>query len=102
MRMCDIMKESILRHCKKYKASKAVTEYWVAHPFCEICGNYSAAPHHIRTRGAGGSDEASNLLSLCTAHHTEAHTIGVWSFANKYGQFQEKILEALDLEFPEW
>jgi len=97
-----MMTEAITRHCKKHKYSDTYRDYWIAHQFCEICGYHADPPHHIRTRGAGGSDEASNLLSLCTAHHTEAHTIGVWSFANKYGQFQEKILEALDLEFPEW
>ena len=97
-----MMTEAITRHCKKHKYSDTYRDYWIAHQFCEICGYHADPPHHIRTRGAGGSDEASNLLSLCTAHHREAHTIGVWSFANKYGQFQEKILEALDLEFPEW
>ena len=88
------MKEAILRHCKKHKYSKQYTDYWVAHPFC-FCGNYSAAPHHIRTRGAGGGDEAKNLLAFCTSHHTEVGTIGILTFAKKYGQFYDKIITAL-------
>jgi len=91
-----IMKEAILRHCKKYKYSAKYTEYWIQNPFCEICGNYSAAPHHIRTRGAGGTDEPGNLIALCTAHHTEAHAMGIQSFANKYEQFYDKIAATLD------
>jgi len=93
----EIMRESILRHCKKYKASKALTEYWIANSFCEICGNYSAMPHHIRTRGAGGTDEPGNLLALCTTHHTEVG-IGILTFGKRYEQFWEKILAALDIE----
>ena len=96
------MTEAITRHCKKHKYSDSYRDYWIAHPFCEVCGNYADPPHHLRTRGAGGSDEAGNLLSLCTAHHTEVGTIGVISFANKYEKFREKILTALDIEFPEW
>ena len=95
--MNDIMKEAILRHCKKHKYSKQYTDYWVAHPFC-FCGNYSAAPHHIRTRGAGGGDEAENLLALCTTHHTEVG-IGIITFAKKYEQFYDKIFAALDIEY---
>ena len=94
--------EQILSYCKKKGYSIEYANYWAQHLFCEICGYHADPPHHIRTRGAGGSDETSNLLSLCTAHHTEAHTIGVTSFANKYEKFWEKILTALDIEFPEW
>ncbi len=92
--MNDIMKEAILRHCKKHKYSKQYTDFWIHHPFC-FCGNYSAAPHHIRTRGAGDDDEAKNLLAFCTSHHTEVGTIGILTFAKKYGQFYDKIITAL-------
>ena len=96
--MSDIMREAVKRHCKKYKYSAEYTRYWIENPFCEICRNYSDAPHHIRTRGAGGGDEPGNLLSLCTTHHTEIGTIGVQTFANKYPQFYDKIFAALDIE----
>ena len=91
------MRLAILKHCKKHKYSKQYTDFWIHHPFCEICGNYSSAPHHIRTRGAGGGDEDENLLALCTSHHTEVG-IGILTFGKKYQQFWEKILAALDIE----
>ena len=100
--MNDIMREAILKHCKKYKYSKQYTDYWIAHAWCEICGNYSAAPHHIRTRGAGGNDGPGNLLALCTTHHTEAHTMGIQSFANKYTQFHDKIAATLNFGLVDW
>ena len=31
-------------------------------------------PHHIKTRGAGGGDTRSNLISLCRGHHDMAKT----------------------------
>lgn len=99
--MPEIMREAILKHCKKYKYSKEYTDFWIHHAFCEICYNYSSAPHHIRTRGAGGTDEPGNLLALCTTHHTEAHTMGIQSFANKYEQFYEKIAATLDFGLKE-
>lgn len=40
-------------------------------------------PHHVRTRGAGGRDK-SNLVPLCRKHHTELHTIGRYTFEDKY------------------
>ena len=91
--MNGIMREAILKHCKKYKYSKQYIDYWIHNAFCTICGNYSAAPHHIRTQGAGHGDKAENLLALCSTHHTEIHTIGVMSFADKYSQ--NKIFTAL-------
>ena len=96
--MTEVMQEAIAKHCKKYKYSKSYQAYWTAYPFCEICGNYSAAPHHIRARVAGGGDEAENLLALCTTHHTEVG-IGIITFAKKYEQFYDKIFAALDIEY---
>jgi hypothetical protein len=31
------------------------------------------APHHIKTRGAGGDDAKENMIVLCKKHHDEAH-----------------------------
>jgi len=97
-----MLTEAITRHCKKHKYSDSYRDYWIAHQLCEICDYFADPPHHIRTRGAGGSDEASNLLSLCTAHHREAHTIGMLTFGEKYLDMREKIYRALELELPEW
>ena len=36
---------------------------------CQGCGRYlqrnEASPHHLKTRGAGGSDDLDNLALLC-------------------------------------
>ena len=29
--------------------------------------------HHIRSRGAGGTDDVGNLICLCRRHHIEVH-----------------------------
>jgi|GEM_PF-5049701 len=39
---------------------------------CAICGRVKrVAAHHIKPRKDGGSDDPSNLLPLCTEHHSE-------------------------------
>lgn len=41
---------------------------------CELCGSPCAGePHHIKTRGAGGSDVPENLVQLCGRCHRAAH-----------------------------
>lgn len=41
---------------------------------CELCGRPCAGePHHIKTRGAGGSDVPENLIQLCGRCHRAAH-----------------------------
>lgn len=55
---------------------------------CEIKGCKKWAmksPHHLITRGAGGSNEKVNLIYLCAEHHVEVHNIGRWSFVERYG-----------------
>ncbi|MGI9951325.1 HNH endonuclease signature motif containing protein [Moorellaceae bacterium AZ2] len=43
-------------------------------PYCELCGEKAyGEPHHIRTRGAGGSDIPENLIQLCWEHHVAVH-----------------------------
>ena len=71
----------IRSQCKKWHYSESYKQYWLNHPYCEVCRaegitRYSAAPHHIQTRGAGGKDNADNLIALCTKHHTESHQLG--------------------------
>jgi len=36
--------------------------------------------HHIKTRGAGGSDDPENIIYLCRVHHAELHAIGTEKF----------------------
>lgn len=39
---------------------------------------------HIRTRGAGGGDEVTNLWALCRSHHQERHWYGLKQFVEMY------------------
>jgi len=44
--------------------------------FCGVGGRYSdiiLEVHHIRWRRHGGSDEPSNLMTVCRAHHEILH-----------------------------
>lgn len=40
--------------------------------------------HHIRTRGAGGGNEPTNVIPLCREHHTEIHKKGVRTMTQIY------------------
>ncbi|HHW13488.1 MAG TPA: HNH endonuclease [Firmicutes bacterium] len=44
-------------------------------PWCEVCGKAGPTQvhHWEHTRGAGGGDEAHNLIALCVSCHTKAH-----------------------------
>lgn len=43
---------------------------------------YEVHPHHLISRGAGGSD--LGVIPLCPAHHAEIHQLGVVAFEAKY------------------
>lgn len=49
---------------------------------CAACGAHSPDPHHLRSRGAGGSDRT--CVPLCRAHHSDWHAFGPVSFAEKH------------------
>jgi len=70
--------EMIMKHCRKYKYSREYMIYWLRHVKCEVpdCPKLAAAPHHIRSRGAGGKDNPENLIALCTDHHREIECLG--------------------------
>lgn len=38
------------------------------------CIPFVLHPHHLQTRGAGGDDDLTNLITLCPAHHDLVHT----------------------------
>lgn len=41
---------------------------------CEKCGvGCQPHVHHVKSRGAGGHDEAGNLIALCPGCHDRAH-----------------------------
>lgn len=55
-----------------------------AYPICLVCERRDVDRCHIRSRGAGGSDEPRNIMYLCREHHTEQHQIGMITFNDKY------------------
>lgn len=59
-------------------------------------------PHHVKTRGSGGKDER-NVVPLCWKCHSEVHTIGTKTFADKYAidlRWEAEVLwnQLIDLE----
>ena len=96
--MTDSFLMEVRKYCKKHGSSDKVRVFWITHPRCEIsdCRSWSAHPHHIRTRGAGGDDESVNLMGLCTMHHTQIHQIGSETFGNTHPEVELKIKGALE------
>jgi hypothetical protein len=86
----------VARKCRAAKYSATYTRFWLAHLRCPLCGLWSTAPHHIRTRAAGGDDHAINLLPLCATHHAEIHQLGVRGFSERYPGVACAIETALD------
>jgi hypothetical protein len=48
---------------------------------CCVCFGV-AEPHHLVTRGAGGSDY--HTVPLCREHHSELHRLGLLAFEGRY------------------
>jgi len=90
-------KENVQAYCRRNMFSQSYTDYWLAHLWCEAGTHLpSSAPHHIRTRGAGGDDEPENLLALCRVKHDEIGSIGPREFARAHPWLEKKILAALE------
>ncbi len=56
---------------------------------CALCGSTKYLQiHHIERRGAGGSNDARNLITLCSTCHGEAHGVkpypGAWNEEDIY------------------
>ncbi len=44
---------------------------------CDVCGEgYRSDPHHIRSKGSGGDDVESNIISCCRICHSNIHQQG--------------------------
>jgi hypothetical protein len=72
---------------------KLLEEYKRLHPRCEACGNQCGGdPHHLKTRGAGGTDDHSNLLRLCGYCHRLWDDVGPVCFMRLFPHLQEKVL----------
>ncbi|VDG31460.1 hypothetical protein [Lactobacillus brevis] [Lactiplantibacillus mudanjiangensis] len=55
---------------------------------CSICGDHADIAH-VHAVGIGRNRNKINhigyqVMALCRKHHTEQHTIGIWSFMDKY------------------
>lgn len=78
----DLVKKKRLRNLKLIKELKEHS--------CVTC--FKKGPndvHHITTRGAGGDDIPSNLITLCRQCHIKLHQYGLKKFAWKYPKFKE-------------
>ena len=97
----DWLKDQITIWCKKHNYSDEYRDYWLLNTHCEVktCGIIGTAPHHIKSQGAGGPDDASNLITLCSDHHTmdggAIHRIGWRTFAHRHPELADKIYKAM-------
>lgn len=64
---------------------------------CLVCRKNHPDAHHVRSRGAGGSDY--DTVPLCRKHHTELHQIGQGTFQSHYNMNLYKDIVELNLEF---
>ncbi len=54
---------------------------------CRICGRtYGLQVHHLRPRSWGGTDEISNLASVCTSDHPDLVPHGPWALVGNPNQ----------------
>ena len=60
---------------------------------CVVCGMDPTDIDHIRSRGAGGSDEWWNVWELCRRDHQERHRIGLPAFVEKHHPNTTKALD---------
>lgn len=59
---------------------------------CLICGQPSD-PAHVRGRGAGGDDVATNVVPLCRLHHREQHQLGWSRFLDRHPSVEQRLHE---------
>ena len=80
---------------KRYNRTwKRIRDRYISlHPLCERCekqGRITPAEevHHIKPLSCGGTNETSNLMSLCTSCHSEitAREGGRWKRLGRYPQ----------------
>jgi len=77
------------------RISESIIAYKQMHPNCEACFKPALGwPHHIRSRGAGGSDDHDNLISLCSSCHVRIHTMGWVRFTQENPHIRDKIMAA--------
>lgn len=76
------------------KISKQLKDYIEEHQLCEACFKPAQGlPHHIKHRGAGGTDDYRNLLRLChSCHFGYCHSsTGIKGLIEKYPHLYGKV-----------
>ena len=44
--------------------------------YCAVCGSkHDIEDHHVNPKSSGGSDDETNIISLCYIHHAMMHDI---------------------------
>ena len=51
---------------------------------CLVCNNPKTDHCHVKSRGAGGSDDSWNIIYLCRKHHRLQHTMTWHKFCEMY------------------
>lgn len=73
------------------------------HNNCKLCQRTcvenSAQVHHIIPVSAGGKDENSNLILLCSSCHTLVHQTGWEDYQNEFKKYTEKTTAGLDNQY---
>jgi 5-methylcytosine-specific restriction endonuclease McrA len=73
---------------------------------CAACGAKPPSdPDHIRTRGAGGTDDLWNLMPLCRKCHTLKHAQGLNGLKDKHPRVKAVLIEKgwhYDHVFKKW
>jgi len=68
--------------------------------FCCICGTKeNLHHHHITPRHCGGSDDETNLITLCGTHHAWIHGLRPTAWNNHSNAVKESLKEAKKLGF---
>lgn len=59
---------------------------------CLVCSS-PGEPDHIKSRGAGGTNEEFNLWSLCRSCHTKRHNLGFITFVSRHRVLQLELVK---------
>ena len=81
-----IVNQKYEKYGRKYKKNERYGSAWQKvraryiklHPFCELCFKegyvgHADIVHHIKPLAEGGTNDESNLMSVCFHHHEQIH-----------------------------
>lgn len=71
---------------RKRKKARYATQFgsksaWIRQLNCCACGHTPSEPHHVRSRGAGGTSK--DLVPLCGVCHRAVHSMGAETFQER-------------------